>query len=274
LDAQDETAKSLGSLLSKKVKNESYGVYSFTNFGNRKLFFDFGGRAQKYKFFGDNFTYKLGAGSNIGNFYTKASFSTGFKAPSLYQSHGPFVGNTELVAEESESLDLTIGIRKSSLKAEINVFSIHYDNFIDYDLVTSGYINDDDISIKGIELSIEKSIANSFQVISEFTVMRTKDKKNGQYLARRPREKGRLEISYIGHDNLNLSLEAEYVGRRNDTSQVLPGYVLGNFRTSYTISSEENIYFKLDNLLNKNYEEAINFGTAGRSFQIGYKVSI
>lgn len=273
-DAQDETAKSLGSLLPKKVKNESYGAYSFTNLGNRNLFFDFGARVQKYKFFGESFTYKAGAGTNIGKFFAKASFSTGFKAPSLYQSHGPFVGNTELVSEESESFDLSTGIRGSSFSAEVNVFSIHYDNFIDYDLGTSRYINDDDISIKGVELSVEKTFFNKFQLMSEFTIMRAKDKRTGEYLVRRPKEKGRLEVSYVGHDDLNLSLEGEYVGRRNDTSQVLPGYVLANFRTSYSISSEENIYFKLDNLLNKDYEEALNFGTAGRSFQLGYKVSI
>jgi len=51
----------------------------------------------------------------------------------------------------------------------------------------------------------------------------------------------------------------------------MPSYTIFNTGIDYQLSKEVNIYFNINNLLDKNYENTISYGQPGRTFYLGFK---
>lgn len=49
----------------------------------------------------------------------------------------------------------------------------------------------------------------------------------------------------------------------------MPSYLLGNFYYKYLLSSQNEIYINIKNILNKDYEEIYGYGTGGRAITMG-----
>jgi vitamin B12 transporter len=76
-----------------------------------------------------------------------------------------------------------------------------------------------------------------------------------------------------------LNLSALYTGERYNSfsgsqqknTGPLNDYVLVDFSGSYKLSDEADIFLRVDNVLDADYQEILNFGTAGRSAYAGLR---
>ena len=71
-------------------------------------------------------------------------------------------------------------------------------------------------------------------------------------------------------------LTVNYVGGRWDNgsnTKRLDSYKKGDFAISYDLTKDIKAFGRVENLSNREYEEAKGYGTAGRSYYAGLKAS-
>ncbi len=235
-------------------------------------------RLDSHDEFGSAVTYRATAGYRIDSSATKvkATFGTGFKAPSLYQLYDSWFGNPGLEAEESVSFDVGVeqefgdGIGKVS----VTYFNNDFKKLIDLDAVWV-YQNIDRAEAEGIEVLASAKLGGKLSINASYTNTQTEDRATGEVLARRPEHKYALDVRYRFAPKGTVSLGASYVSDRLDRKggSIVEQYALVNLAAHYEIDENLAVFGRIDNLFDEEYEEAKGYGTPGFSFYVGAKAT-
>ncbi len=269
LKHQKDKAKAFGSYLASSVENEINSIYINHYAIFEPFFADQGVRLDHLKFFGDEWTYKLGMGIHFNQTTFKTSYSTGLKAPSLFTTYSSFGGNKNLKPESSQNLELGILQGVPEGRIELTYFQIEYERYIDY--INNQYINSGSFQVRGVELETEGRLGQSLLIQIHTTFLRAKNKRTGESLLRRPRWKGGSTLDYFVSDAYQVGLDLEFVGSRSDQGGIwLPSYYTLGLRGTSHLDRESRLQFKVGNLMNRKYEEITNYDVPGRSFQVQY----
>ncbi|MCM8789431.1 MAG: TonB-dependent receptor [Candidatus Omnitrophica bacterium] len=262
------------------ANNKGYFLENIFNPGN--LFVTVSYRIDDHSTFNDKDTYRIASSYEFEGIETKlkASFGTGFKAPSIYQLYAPQtawgpIGNSSLQPEESESYELGIENRiLEGLGIEVNYFHSQLKNLVDFDN-TLGYINVGKSRIKGIESGLDYRLNKFLDFGLYYTWMDTENKDNHAELARRPANKVVFKLK-AGFDRLTADFYISYIGHRlSDTAgtQLLKSYTLGNLALNYKINKNLDIFSRFENILDDKYEEITGYQTPKFSTFAGIKLS-
>ncbi len=246
-----------------------------------------GVRLDDHSRFGTETTYRFTSSYSVKQTGTriKGSYGTGFKAPSLYQLYAPIFGNQALQPEKSTGWD--IGVEQSLLRGRVTLgaswFSNDFDDLIEFDSSASLYRNTAKAESYGVELMATVTPTDDLTLQAGYTWTKTKDKATGLELLRRPEDKFSFDANYRFNKKGNVNLEVAYVGKRHDnyfdpltyaTTRVkLGGYMLVNLAASYDVTRWLQLFVRIDNLFDREYEEAYGYGTPGISSYGGVKVS-
>jgi len=253
-----------------------------------RFFATIGARLDHHSRTGTSVTYRLAPAYYIQQTGTKfkTTLGTGFKSPSLYQLfapptfYGP-IGNENLKPEETTTWD--IGIEQNLWQRRLTLgatyFSSRFENLIDFDF-SQGYINILDSYSKGTEFFLWTKPADNLLLEASYTRTEAKNKDTGERLLRRPKDKftARLNLSFLEKGQLSISLI--HTGERDDIEVVgwtskrvtMPSSTLINAVTSYDILQNVQVFVRLDNLLDAEYEMIKGFGTPGFSAYFGFKI--
>ncbi|HEX2867655.1 MAG TPA: TonB-dependent receptor [Ignavibacteriales bacterium] len=253
---------------------------------NDALFASLGVRYDYHEKFGSVVTYRLAPAYLIRQTGTKlkATYGTGFKSPSLYYLYDPTFGNPDLKPEKSKGYDMGFEqyLFSNKITAGLTYFNNKYSDMIGYDN-SFKTINIARAEAKGWELFLSVSSIYNFNFSLNYTYTDSRDKspestEKDMQLLRRPKNKFGLNIDYT-IKAAKLNLEVLNVGRREDKDFTtfmrvpLESYTLINLAASYEISSLVKVYGRIDNLLNKKYEEVLFYGTPGLSAYLGMKLN-
>jgi len=269
-------------------KARTTGIYIQNQFNSgNDLFASVSGRFDKHDLFGWAFTYRIAPAYVFWETGTKikGTFGTGFRAPSLFNLFDPLYGNKDLDPEKSIGWDA--GIEQSFFNYEINIgityFSNYFNNLFGYD---QNYrtINTDKAETNGIEMFLSAKPSNDVSIKLNYTFMNTKDKSTnsinyGNKLLRRPEHKAGINFIYNFIEDANINLELIFVGNRDDidfsSSQriILKNYSLLNLAASYRLLNLVEIFGRVENLFDTDYEEVFGYGTAGLSAYGGIKLT-
>jgi len=271
-----------------KRKNHDTGYYIQHRYEIPGTFYAvLGARLDDHSEFSTNDTYKVHAkyifdwGASI-----KGGWSTGFKAPSLYQLYDPSNGNSALEPEESETYELGIGqtLFDDKLEAECTYFYSELDNLIDWVLVdplwfTGQYRNINRAEIWGLENTLFYELADTVDCSYSYTYMETENEATEESLDRRPRHKHALNLTYRPLESLDLNLSYVYSGNRKDRrwvggtqSQIILGdYHKLDLSARYRVCDNMEVFSRIENMLDEHYQEVDGYGTAGLSVYAGLK---
>ncbi|RJP19760.1 MAG: TonB-dependent receptor [Candidatus Abyssobacteria bacterium SURF_5] len=265
----------------KSVRTTGYFLQDQIKLWDR-FFTTLGIRLDDHEEFGSEVTYRIASAYLIPEFGTKlkATYGTGFKAPTLYQLFGaadPFfgpVGNPNLDPETSEGWDA--GFEQEVLDGRITFgatyFRNEFDDLIDF-LFGSGYVNIDEAEAEGVEVFAAVQPCEKLLVRANYTRTETEDKSTGEDLLRRPENKAGLDTTYRFLEKGIVNLGIIYVGDRLDVgNEDLGGYTLVNLAASYDISENVRVFGRIENLFDRDYHEVSNYGTAGVSAHAGLKL--
>ena len=268
IEYEKDIAQELGSSSRRELGSQSASVFATHSLqlGNSSI--DTGLRYDKFQYFGNETTYRLAFGHHFQNMggTLKAQYSTGYKVPSLYQTHNGTYGNKNLVPEASVSQEVSWYQGLSNGFAELTIFEIDYEKLISF---SSGYVNAGDYEVRGIELVGRSSFVDMLYTTYNGTFLKTRNKATGAYLLQRPKIKLAAGLgAYIG-ERMDVEVQGTYVGERNDVnSVVLGGYTLFDLFYRYQLGSSTNASLKIGNILDREYEEVATYGTLGRHFRI------
>jgi vitamin B12 transporter len=218
----------------------------------------------------------------------RASYGTGFRAPSLYEiayNLGPFSSppaqGFALTPEQSKGYDLGVEYgRANGLHLEATVFDQKITDEIFFDLDTfSGYLQSrGESESRGVELGVNVPLAKRLELLANLTFNRTERTTNEQRL-RRPKTFGNIGLQYNSDDklrflvNLRLARDAIDSGGFLQPDVALPDYDVLDVSMSYSISKVLEVFARIENALDEDYIESIGFNTGGRAGYAGIRVN-
>ncbi len=250
---------------------------------NKRFFATLGLRLDDHSQFGSALTYRLAPAYFIEGTQTKfrATYGTAFKSPSLYQLYAPGtfygpIGNAGLNPEKSKGWD--IGVEQQLLGGKVllgvTYFFNDYKDLINFDFL-QGYINIGKAESKGTEIHMQASPLDDMLINASYARTDAKDKDSDDDLLRRPKHKLTANLNYKFFKKGNLHLSFIYIGERDDeyydfvtwTSirETLPSYSLFNAAVSFNPVSSLQVFCRVDNIFNKEYEIIKGYGTPGFS---------
>ncbi len=242
------------------------------------LFITLGIRHDEHQRFGTETTWRAAAAYIFEPSDTKlkGSAGTGFKAPSLFQLHSSF-GNPDLDPQEAMGWDL--GFEQYLFERTCGFgatwFRNDFDDMITYDFVTSTYMNLSEVDTEGLEFFASAEPLEDLKLRVFYTYMQAEDRDTGMDLARRAKNKYSADASYLFLEKkASVSLGVDFVGDRPDINDLhLDSYTVVNLAGSYQIHKNVQVYGRVENLFDEDYEEAATYGVPGIGAYFGVKVT-
>jgi len=260
-----------------------------------------GERHDHYDTFGQHYTGQFAAALSLpSSTVLRASWSQGYKAPSLYELYSPY-GNTALKPEVSTGGDGGVEqhLWNDRVTLSASYFLTRFTDLIEFEncpgsplCATLGqgvgyYANVDRARARGVELQASVTPASAVAISANYSHIKTDDETPGsatygQQLFRRPEDAANLSLSYTWPQSLKTTVAARYGGPSFDQNfNVYPtaivrlgGYTLLDVRASYPVTDKLEIYARVDNVTNKWYETIFQYGTWGRTAFVGLRARL
>lgn len=234
-------------------------------------------RNAEHNDFGSSVVAKVAAFYAISeNLQLNFGWGQGFKVPSIFQSTffccGAERPNDEIAAEESEAIDFKIDWLSTDRRFSIGfgVFSQDIENMISYARGT--YFNIAQVESKGVEISSSLTFSKGVTVSANYSFIDALDA-NGIEISRIPRHSGDLLFSFQVSEQLSGNLLIRYNGEETNTDRTkLEEWLRLDFNGIYNINDNSELYFRVENLLDRHYQQILGYGTPGLSVSSGFRL--
>ncbi|MFZ9660127.1 MAG: TonB-dependent receptor plug domain-containing protein [Arcobacteraceae bacterium] len=268
-DSKEQIMNKSYSVLEGKYKSKGIFATNSNNFSNTIVTESL--RKDNYDSFQDKTTGKIG----IKQIFTddlsiKANYGTAYKTPSLYNLYAGFgAGNLNLKPEDIKSLDASIEYKDFVVK----YFSSTIENEILYlySPTTPDYYQSDKKSkYKGYEIAYQKGFEAT--LLSLKYINQSAKDGDGNDLQRREKEKVNFSADYFGIKAFNFNLNGAYIGERYDDlakTKQTGKYIVLNTVVNYEYKRNLNLYLKINNIADKNYQEVDGYATSPRAYYVG-----
>ena len=225
----------------------------------------------------------------------RASYGEGFKAPTLFQLFSDF-GNRDLQPEESEDYD--VGIEQRLLNGAVLLSATYFDRdtdqVIDFVSCFDGaaprcqtqpfgfFENVQRAHADGYELGVQVQPLPQLSFSANYTELDARNAARGsanfdKRLPRRPRSAANAQISYQWPFALTTTLAAQYNSKtfEDPANQIeIEDYTLIDLRAEYQLGKQWRLQARIENAFDEDYETATGFGTLGRGYYLGIRVSL
>ncbi len=237
--------------------------------------------------FGSVFTYKTAIAYLFAPTQTKvrASLGTGFHAPSFQDLYFPLFANPNLRAESSQTVEA--GVEQAFWNRRLVIDVTHFRTLFD-DLIQFAFdpVNCDPIlaPFAFCPLNVAQARSEGQEVIvtiapipqatfmASYTHTTAKDTTTDMLLVRRPRSKASFGVTVKPIAALVLTADVDFVGRRLDTTGAMAGrYWLARATGSYAVTRALQIFGRIENATDKDYQDVLGFNTSGRALYGGVR---
>lgn len=274
--------------------NSAYGQVQWTVLDGLTL--TGGLRYDDHAQYGDNLLGQVAAAwaLNEGDTVVRASWGQGFRAPGLYELYSEY-GNLNLQPEEFDSWE--IGVEQRLFDRAVvsaTYFNRQADNEIRYNgcstpstdplCTVNGagrwgyYRNVQKTEAQGVELVGRVDVTERLNVSANYTWTDAKSASGAtdrKRLTRRPEHMANFAADYAFAFGLKTGVAVRYVGEtfNNDTNTVkVDAYTLVDLRASYPINDTLEVYGRIENAFDEDYQTVLNYGAPGRGVFGGVRV--
>jgi vitamin B12 transporter len=221
----------------------------------------------------------------------RAAYGEGFKAPSLFQLYGDF-GNQALRPERSDSWEVGAGQRLLDGGIELSATYFHRDTSNQIDFIgctpgatigacpTGAFGTYDNIRLtraEGVELGVTLRPNDRFTLVGQYSFIDAKNRGTGLQLARRPRQTVSAVVDYAFPFGLSVGSTVAHVGDSFDdgaNTSRLDGYVLVDLRAAFPVTDRIELFGRVENLSDEEYQTIAGYGTAGRAAYAGVRLKL
>ena len=270
--------------------NAGYYVELLSDFSD-SLIFTAGARQDDNDDFGEHLSYRVSAAYlitvNSGVVKLKSSYGTGFRAPSLYEiayNRGSFAfppASLTILSEET-STGFEYGIEyqvDNGLHLELVRFDQRVEDAIYFDLAAfSGYLQDLGTSDStGYELIADYPLSSQLRLTANYTYNET-GRPNGQQRLRRPEHLANAGISYRDNSD-RFALHAFYRMSSDAIDEVFGTLVpledtgVLDISGSYRLTDQVELYGRIENVLDDEFQEVVDYRSPERASYVGIRVN-
>jgi len=221
-----------------------------------------------------------------------ASYGKGITDPTFFEQFGltlDFQGNPDLKPEESIGWDA--GVEQTFFDGRVTADVTYFEANLTDEIVTSGFGStftveneDGESKRKGVEVTISARLTPQLSVAGSYTYTDATNP-DGSEETRRPPHSGSLDIAYSvlnGRGRVNAT--AVYNGETKDEDfstsfndpdiVTLDDYLLVNIAGSYKLDENFEVFGRVENLLDTDYEEVFGYSTAPVTAYGGVKLTL
>jgi vitamin B12 transporter len=258
-----------------------------------RLLFTGGIRQDSYNVFGDATTYRVTGGYLAQSTGTKVrgGYSTGFRAPTLNDLFFAGSNNPNLNPEKSQSLDF--GVDQSFLGDRLTLSAGYFWNrFRNLIIFQSSPLcppsspfgcplNVAVAKSQGWELGFRARFTKGLEAHGQYTMTLTRDLSaglppSGRRLPRWPMDQASVGVTFLPIEPARIIVDYRFVGARNDDAANSPQQRQGSFgvvnlSATYDVSRQLQVFGRIDNLFDQQYEEILSFGRPIRSVYGGVR---
>ena len=222
-----------------------------------------------------------------------ASVGTAVKFPTMFEQFGVFpdffIANPDLVPEESFGWDSGVEFTFANGDAILDV--TYFEANLRNEIFTIGFpstpINlEGESKRKGIEVGARARLGGGLTVGAAYTYLDAQDP-DGLEKIRRPPHSGRVDLNYaFAEGKGNLNFKTIYTSRQQDFGfRVLPFFVfeqervtldsywLGSIAASYEVMPGVEMFGRVENLFNDDYQEIFGFEAAQIAAYAGFRLT-
>jgi len=207
-----------------------------------------------------------------------ASYGTSFRAPTFNELYYPGYGVATNKPEKAKNAEIGVYFEQG----DTQLSAVYYQNKATDLLVSAGSKdcpagysfgcarNVNKATLSGLSIGGTTRFAD-LTVRASIDIQDPKDDTANKRLARRAKQHGTLAAEY-SFANAKLGVEAIYSGDRYDdaaNTKVLGSYNLLNLYATYEVAKNTTVLARWNNALNKDYELARNYATAGSNVFVG-----
>jgi len=238
--------------------------------------------------FEDANTYRLQASYRLGDTRLRASAGSGIKNPTNFElfgfDPGTFIGNPNLKPEKSvgwdAGLDHTFWDGKA--KATVTYFQADLEDEIFTDFIPPTFESTPKnratkSNRRGVELTLDAAIGD-WSLDAAYTYVDATE--GGLDEVRRPPHTASLNVTYRFIERASATVSVRYNGDQQDNEFIfatpqdfvtLPAYTLVNLNASYDATDNIQLFARVENLLDENYEEVFTYRASGIAAYAGIK---
>ncbi|MBI1238622.1 MAG: TonB-dependent receptor [Alphaproteobacteria bacterium] len=211
-----------------------------------------------------------------------ASYGEGYKAPSLYQTFGDggvfVLPNPDLRPEMSEGYDVgvTLGFDGGAGEIDVTYFDAESTDLIDYDFGVPGYVNVAKAGREGVEVAASWLPIEALALRVSYAYLEARDGTTGQRILRVPQHTADADATWYMTPDLSATIAVLYRSEEVSTSfdPIVDEWVRVDLAGTWTVSQGVDLYGRIENLLDEDYQEVSTYGTPGLSGFIGTRVRL
>jgi len=215
--------------------------------------------------FSDETTFSVSAAIEAPTTQTilRGSFAEGFRAPTA----GELGFNPTLFAEFSDGWD--VGIEQPLLGGRARLSATYFDqqivDLIAFDLAAFTFVNIQEFSSKGVEIAFDAMVTDWLTIAASYTYTDAFNLSTQIAAGNQPEDRVNVEVALRPNDKLTLSIGATYNGEEADGAQTLDDFVLVNVRGAYALSDRFEVFARVENATDADYQDNFGYGTAPAS---------
>ena len=256
---------------------------------NDRLALSAAGRFDQNDRFEDDFTYRVQATYRFdGGVRLHAATGTGIKGPGLYELYGyapgpsGFINNPDLKPETSRGWEagVEVGFLGGMAIADVTYFNSTLEDeiVIEYLPAAHPYNSSQDSPRDGVETSLSLILSEQWRIDASYTYLQSEE--NGLPEVRRPENIASLNVAWRSmNDRFGANVTVRHNGEQEDFRFTLLGservtlgsYTLVNFGADYRINERWQVYGRVENLFDDEYEEVFSFLSPGRGIYAGVR---
>lgn len=206
----------------------------------------------------------------------RGSWSEGFKAPTIFQltsTFGALPPNGDLEPETSEAFDLGFDILIDEIAFSATYFNRDTDNLIIF-APNFRYENLDRTQAQGVEADFTAPLYGGFSFVASYAYIDAENAVTGERQIRVPRHSGDAELRYR-RDRFSGAVALRYNGEETEGAfgEDVERWVRVDLSGAFRLTDTFDIYGRVENLLDEDYQQVSGFGTPGISGFAGVRAS-
>ncbi len=238
-----------------------------------------GVRYDDHSRFGSETTARAAAAWSPSQYLTvRGSWGEGFKAPTIFQltqTFGLLPPNGDLQPETSEAFDIGVDLTAPNDRARLSItyFDRDTQNLIIF-APNSRYENLAETMAKGIETSLDIALTQTLSIAASHAYIDAEDATTGARQIRIPRHSGDAALIFQG-ERLSGSAVVRYNGTETEGpfGNDVDAWVRVDLAASYAVNETIELYSRVENLFDEDYQQVSGFGTPGLSASGGVRLT-
>jgi vitamin B12 transporter len=204
----------------------------------------------------------------------RSSYGTAFRSPSFLDLYGKsafYTGNPNLRAERARGWDAGADYYLPAQRGTLSAtwFETNYTNLIASTANFRSVENIQKARTRGAELSAKTTLPGTVEVRASFTYLEALNQTTNVRLLRRPRQSGNIDAWHDFGGGISGGLGATFAAHRRDVdartyAQIDQGdYTVARIYAAWQVNQHLAIKARLENLLDKKYEQVNGYPSLG-----------